>query len=218
MKRVLLSIALILVAGLFVLYGQFPSSFGAKAGISITDQSYQLTPIDYELETEAIAGPTFSVFMEAFRATHFSLQADLSYFLKGSKTSTQSVTVDHSNNDQIIVNEGEMTRSTFKYISLAPMARYRLGKGSFQAYFLLGPRVDILLKYESDSEYPLEDQQRVIPGLTLGAGLEYSLNQLGIFTELQFQGDIMPVTGQDPLLVNNHLLSLTLGLRWLVSD
>ena len=46
---------------------------------------------------------------------------------------------------------------------------------------LLGPRVDILLKYETDSEYPLDEQNSVIPGLTIGAGLEYGLANLGVF-------------------------------------
>lgn len=211
-------IVVLMWTGLLVLYGQFPSSFGIKAGISVADQSYQIRPIDYKLETEAIIGPTLSLFMEAFRGDHFSLQMDLSYFLKGSKTSTESLTVDHLHNDQIIVNEGELSTSRFSYLSVAPMARYRLGKGSAQPYVLLGPRMDILLKYETDSAFPLEDQNSIIPGLTLGAGLEYKLNRLGVFTELQFQGDIIPVTGKDPLLINNHLLSLTLGLRWLAAD
>jgi hypothetical protein len=218
MKRSLVTIAMILLAGMIGLFGQFSYSLGAKAGISLADQSYRFTPIDYKLETEALIGPTFSLFMEAFRGDHFSLQLDLSYYLKGSKTSTQSVTVDHLNNDQIFVNEGEKNTSKFSYLSIAPMARYRLGTGSLQPYFLLGPRVDVLLKYQSDSEYPLENQNAVIPGMTLGTGLEYGLNNLGLFAELQYQGDIIPVTGQDPLLVNNHLLALTLGVRWLVSD
>jgi hypothetical protein len=143
---------------------------------------------------------------------------DLSYFVKGSKTSTQSVTVDHLDFDRIIVNEGETSTSTFSYFSIAPMAMYRLGQGSLQPYFLLGPRVDILLKYETDSEYPLDEQNRVIPGLTFGTGLEYKLNNLGLFAELQYQGDFFPVTGQDPLLVNNHMISFTLGVRRLVSE
>lgn len=218
MKRRLASIAWIIWAGLSVLHGQFPSSFGLKAGISAADQSYKIEPIEHKMETQAVAGPTVSLFMEAFRGNHFSMQADLSYFLKGSKTATQSVTVDHLNNDRIIVNEGEPSTSKFSYLSIAPMARYRFGRSSLQPYFLLGPRVDILLKYETDSGYPLEDQNKVIPGLTLGSGLEYGLHHMGLFAEIQFQGDIMPVTGHDPLLVNNHLLSLTLGVRWLVSD
>jgi len=218
MKRNLVTIAMIVWAGLLALYGQFPSSFGAKAGISVANQTYKLTPIDYELETEPVVGPTFSLFVEAFRGNHFSFQTDLSYFVKGSKSNTQSITVDHMNNDQIIVNEGDMSTSTFRYLSIAPMARYRMGQGSMQPYFLLGPRVDILLKYKSDSEYPLDDQNQIIPGLTIGAGLEYKLQRMGLFAELQYQGDLIPVTGQDPLLINNHLISFTLGVRKLVSE
>ncbi len=218
MKRSLVTIAFIMWAGLLVLYSQFPSSFGAKAGISLANQTYTFTAIDYTLETEPVVGPTLSLFAEAFRGAHFSLQVDLSYFVKGSKTSTQSVTVDHLDFDRIIVNEGETSTSTFSYFSIAPMARYRLGQGSLQPYFLLGPRVDILLIYETDSEYPLDEQNSVIPGLTFGTGLEYRLNNLGLFAELQYQGDFIPVTGHDPLLVNNHMISFTLGLRWLVSD
>jgi len=218
MKRSLLTIALIMWAGILAIYGQFPSSFGAKAGISLANQTYKYTPIDYTMETEPVVGPALSLFVEAFKRAHFSLQVDLSYLVKGSKTSTESITVDHLNNDRIIVNEGEQSTSTFKYLSIAPMARYRLGQGSLQPYFLLGPRVDILLKYETDSEYPLDEQNSVIPGLSFGTGLEYRLNNLGLFAELQYQGDFFPVTGQDPLLVNNHMISFTLGLRWLVSD
>ena len=218
MKRSLVCIAMIIWAGLLAIYGQFPSSFGVKAGVSVANQTYLFTPIDYELETEGVVGPAFSLFLEAFKGNHFSFQLDLSYALKGSKTNTQSVTVDHLNNDQIIVNEGEESTSTFTYFSMTPMARYRLGQGSLHPYFLLGLRVDFLLKYETDSEYPLDDQNSVIPGLTFGTGLEYQLGKMGLFTELQYQGDIFPVSGQDPLLINNHMLSLTLGIRWFGSD
>jgi len=218
MKRNLVTIAMIMCAGLLALYGQFPSSFGAKAGISVADQSYVFTAIDFEMETEPVVGPVFSLFLEAFKGDHFSFQLDLSYLLKGSKTSTQSITVDHNNHDQIIVNKGEQSTSTFSYFSIASMVRYRLGQGKVHPYFLLGPRVDFLLKYKTDSEYPLDDQNSVIPGLTLGTGLEYQLEKLFLFTELQYQGDFIPVTGQDPLLINNHLLSITLGIRWIVSE
>lgn len=218
MKRSLVTITLIMSAGLLALSGQFPSSFGAKAGISLANQSYQFTALDYEMETEALVGPVFSLFLEAFKGKQFSFQLDLSYAQKGSKTSTQSITVDHMSYDQIIVNEGEQSTSTFSYFSLMPMLRYRLGKGPLYPYFLLGPRVDFLLKYKTDSEYPLDDQNKVIPGLTFGTGLEYQLEKLLVFTELQYQGDFIPVTGQDPLLVNNHMLSLTLGIRWIGSD
>lgn len=218
MKRRLLIIASILLAAINAVYSQFPASAGVKAGISVANQSYKFTPIDYTMETEPVWGPAVSIFMEAFRGEHFSFQTDLSYALKGSSTSVESITVNHLDNDRVSITEGESTTSTFNYLSLSPLARYRPGQGSMQAYFLLGPRMDILLKYNSDSVYPLEEQNEIILGLTLGAGLEYSVQKMGLFTELQYQGDFYPVTGIDPLLVNNHMISLTLGIRYFVSD
>ena len=217
MRGRLLCIALILT-GLQVLYGQANYSLGIKAGVAVSNQSYKLTPIDYTLDTEPVWGPAVSLFVEAFRGNHFSFQTDLSYLVKGSSSNVESVTVNHMDNDQVTVNEGEQSTSKFKYLSIAPMARYRTGQGPLHPYFLLGPRLDMLLDYSTDSEYPLDDQNGSIAGLTIGAGLEFRLNNLGVSTELQYQGDFMPVTGQDPLLVNNHLLSLTFGIRWLASD
>ena len=218
MRKSLLIITIILMAASPALYSQLNASFGVKGGISLANQSYRFTPIEYKMETEALVGPTLSLFVEAFRATHFSLQVDLSYAQKGSSTRIQSVTVNHLDNDRITVSEGELTRSTFKYISVAPMARYRFGQASMIPYVLLGPRLDMLLIYNSDSEYPLDSQNGSIVGLTCGAGLEYMLERMGLFAELQYQQDLSPVTNKEPLLINNNMISLTLGIRWLVSE
>jgi hypothetical protein len=200
------------------IFGQGFASLGLKAGVSIANQSYRISPIDYALETDPVVGPALSIFVEAFRGDHFSFQADISYAVKGSKSATQSLTVNHLDNDRIIVNEGAVATSTFSYLSLEPMARFRVGQGSLVPYFLLGPRVDILLKYQSGSEYPLVDQNSIILGLTCGAGLEFKLQRLGLFTELKYLPDIGPVTSKEPLLINNNMLSLTLGIRRIGSE
>jgi hypothetical protein len=98
------------------------------------------------------------------------------------------------------------------------MARYRLGQGSLAPYFLLGPRVDILLKYQTESATPLAEQNSVIVGLSCGAGLEFRLQRMGIFTELHYLPDLSSVTGVDPLKVKNNMISLTLGVSYLSSD
>lgn len=218
MRRSITIIALILWAGPLALFGQGFASVGLKAGISLANQTYRITPIDYRLDTEPIAGPAISLFIEAFRGDHFSFQADISYAVKGSKSAVQSITVNHLDFDQIIVNEGAMATSTYRYLSLEPMARYRIGQGSLHPYFLLGPRLDILLKYTSESEYPLDEQNSIILGLTSGVGLEYNLKRLALFTELKYLPDISPVANQEPLLINNNMLSLTLGVRWNASE
>ncbi len=215
MKRVIPVIIIFLLSATMTVEGQFISSVGLKAGISLANQSHQITPIDYTLETDPVIGPAAGIFLEAFRGKRFSFQTDIAFVTKGSKTTTQSVTVNHLDNDNIVVNEGDLKVSNFYYLSVSPMARYRIDLERITPYAMLGPRVDFLLKYKTDSDYPLEEQNKVIPGLTGGLGAEFNLNALGIFIEFQYQTDAMPVTGKDPLLINNNIFLFTLGIRYL---
>ena len=218
MKGRLLIIALLLSASFTGLSGQFPAAMGAKGGLALANQSYKLSAIDHKLETQAIGGAVFTLFAEAFRGPRLSFQFDLGYAGKGSSTTTHSVTVDHLEGDRIRINEGDPVRSRFHYLTLLPQARYRFGLSGLTPYLLLGPRVDFLLDYSSESEYPLESQNHTVLGLSLGAGLEYPLQKTGLFAEVQYQPDLSPVSDQDALLINNNILSLTLGIRWISSE
>ena len=215
MKRVLPVIVFVILSASLAVDGQIMGSVGLKAGFSLANQDYKITPIDYALETDPVIGPAAGIFLEAFRGRHFSFQTDFAFVTKGSKTTTQSVTVNHLDNDNIVLNEGDLKVSKFYYLCLSPMARYRIDLERITPYAMLGLRVDFLLKYKTDSDYPLEEQQKVIPGLTGGVGVEYNLNGLGIFIEFQYQTDAMPVTGKDPLLINNNIFLFTLGIRYL---
>jgi len=218
MRRNLPIILLLLCAWMPLLQGQVAYTFGVKGGISLANQRYRITPIDYTLDTDPVPGPAVSFFLEPFRGAHFSFQLDLSYACKGSTTTVQGVSVNHLDQDRITVIEGEPARSRFRYLSLSPGVRYRLGQGSLVPYILAGPRLDLLLDYSSDSDYPLEKQRTVVFGLSFGAGVEYSLQKTGLFGELQYQPDISPVTNEEPLLIRNRMISLMLGIRWMIAD
>ena len=218
MKRGCFSIALWFIAASLTLWGQVPAGFGLKGGISLANMSYRITPIDYELDTEPLFGPVATLFVEAFKGAHFSFQFDVGYVVKGSSTTTESVTVNHLDNDRITVHEGAESTSRFSYITLVPMARYRFDLERISPYLLLGPRIDFQLRYDTDSPYPLDLEHGTLLGLTVGAGLEYRLNDLGIFTEVQYLPDLSPVSNKEPLLINHNMLSLALGIRWIVSE
>ncbi len=218
MKQPYAVILMLSLMGTLEVEGQLIGSVGGKAGISLANQNHQITPIGYTLETDYILGPGIAFFLEAFRGRQFSFQSDLAFVTKGSKTTTHSVTVNHLENDRIIANKGESRASRFYYLSFSPMARYRIDLDRITPYVLLGLRVDFLVKYDTESDYPLEEQNAVIPGLTGGLGLEYKLNETGIFLELQYQSDALPVTGRDPLLINNNIFLVTIGMRYRLSD
>lgn len=213
-----IAIAFLIAGGSTLVYGQVPTSFGLKGGIGLANQSYRITPIDYEIETSAVPGPALTLFVETFKGKHFSFQLDFGYVVKGSSTTTQSVSVNHLDNDGITVNEGAASASKFNYLTIVPLARYRFDLERITPYFLLGPRIDMLLKYTTESKYPLPEQKGTIFGLSLGAGLEYPLQNIGLFLELQYLPDLSPVSNEEPLLINNNMLSLTLGVRWIASE
>jgi len=208
------AIGLICILGSQLANAQFISSFGVKGGVALSNQSYRISPIDYTLDTDPILSPSLVFFAEAFQGDHFTLQTDFAFACRGSSTTTESITVDHQNSNQPIVNEGDKVTSRHRYLAISPMLRARTNKGGIDAYALLGPRLDFLLYYSTDSDYPLEEQNNVILGLTMGVGVSFPMKQNLLFTEIQFQPDLSPVTNQEPLLVNNNSLVLTLGIRF----
>jgi len=214
MNRIAIIIFIPVLAGSITAHGQVMESMGLKAGLSLANQSHQFTSIDYTLDTEFIVGPSVALFFEAFRTEHLSFQLELAYVAKGSKTTIQSVTVNHLENDLLTVNQGDLNVSRFSYLVCSPMVRYRFERERTIPYLLLGPRLDYLLTYKTDSEYPLEEQNSFILGLHGGAGVEFRIGGLGIFGEVQYQPDLSPVTNQEPILLNNDVLLFNLGIRY----
>lgn len=214
MKRIQVVLLLLILSGTMLLRGQFIDGYGVKAGLSIANQSFRFTPINAELPTDVLIGPQALVFVEMFKGKRFSFQLDLGVTFKGCKTSAQSITVNHLDNDRIVVNEGPLHTSAFQYFTLSPMVRIHRDYGKTTVYTLLGPRLDVLLNYASDSPYPLEEQWDKILGLTGAFGIEYPLKKIILFAELQYQTDLSPVNNVEPLLVYNEALLVSLGVKW----
>jgi len=217
MSRLIYPIWILLIVFAPVVKGQTPASYGLKAGLMVANQSWKYTNLDYTLYTEPDGGLAAAFFVEAFKGEHFSFQLEVAYLEKGSTTTTESITINHLENNRLMVNEGDVKTSDFSYISIATLARYRFDLEHLVPYFLLGPRLDFLVNYGTDSDYPLEAQNGTILGLTFGTGLEYRFKQFHLFAEIQFQPDLSPVTNEDPLLINNNALSFTIGFRRIVS-
>jgi len=215
MKR---SVLIIIIAGLFgttMTHAQALRSYGVKGGLTMANQRYEFTTFDYRMETKPVFRPAIGLFAELFHHEYLSVQADLIYAGKGSKTSTTSITVNHLDNDNVTVNEGPVTSSSYHYASFSPMIRYRNEDIFPVLYVMLGPRFEKLIAYNTQSDYPLDDQNTTMFGLTGSFGAEFSLGELDAFVELQYQPDMTPVTDELPLLVRNSIVMLTVGVRFM---
>lgn len=213
MRKLIIHILSLLIFGTPCIHGQLIDSYGLKGGVSFTNQSIRFTPIDYRMESDPIAGPSIILFIEGFKRQYQSIRLDLGYINKGFSSVVQSITVNHQVNDRLEVNEGDRYQSDFHYLSFSPLGRFFIEKDLISIYGILGPRLDILLKYITDSDYPLEDQNRLILGIDFGAGLEFELNKISLLTEIRYQPDITKVENREPMLIKNNGIIFLLGIK-----
>jgi hypothetical protein len=215
LRTVLISLSLL--TGALGLKAQTQMSMGLKAGLSLSNQKvvFTLPGGDYQTETGSITGPTASFFLEFSRGERWGIRLDAGYTPMGSSTTTESVTVYHLENNRVVENKGELKRSTFHYLFLSPTLRYRLLHGRLSPYLLAGPRIDFLLGYNNGSGYLLDDQNKLIPGVSAGGGVEFTPGRLGLFLEGLYLAGALPVTGTDPIHIRNCGGLLTIGLRYI---
>jgi hypothetical protein len=214
MKRRWVLCALILLAGFQMANAQFIADKGLRAGVALSNQSYRFTSIEYLMDTDPILSPFVAVYAETFKGNDFSMRTDLAFACRGSATTTQSISVNHLDGDRISVSEGAKVTSRHRYLSLAPMLRARTENGAWIPYALIGPRLDMLLYYSSQSDYPLEEQNRFVLGLSMGVGIEFSLSRRALLIEIQYQPDLSPLVNTAPLHINNNSLVFTAGLSF----
>jgi len=209
-------ISLSLLSAVLAMQAQSPMSVGVKAGISISNQKvvFTLPEGDYRMETGSIAGPAASFFVELARGERWGIRLDAGYIPMGSSTTTESITVYHLENNRIVENKGDLTRSIFHYLSLSPAVKYRPLPGRLSPYLLAGPRFDVLLDYNNGTDYPLDDQNKLIPGVSAGGGVEFMPGRLGLFLEGLYLVGALPVTRTDPIHIRNRGGFLTIGLHF----
>ncbi len=211
-----LSGVVVMLTGAVGLQAQPQMSLGVKAGLSLTNQRvvFTLPNGNYRMETGSIAGTAASFVLEFTRGGRWDIRLDAGYLPMGSSTTTGSITVYHLENNRIVENKGDLTRSSFHYLSLSPELKYRPLPGRLSPYLLAGPRIDVLLGYNNGTGYQLEDQNKLIPGVSAGGGVEFTPGRFGLFLEgLYLAG--LPVTGTDPVHISNRGCLFTIGLRYI---
>ncbi|MEZ5070281.1 MAG: hypothetical protein R2751_04745 [Bacteroidales bacterium] len=193
------------------LSGQEPFRVSLSAGLGWAGQTHELTPIDYRLETRMVGTPVLSLAGTGSLSPRLSYRLALSYAAKGSSTDVLWVRVNHENGDRIEVETGEDRASRFHYLSLAPTLQVPLLAGPLRPYVWAGPRIDVLLAYRTESEDPLEEQNKVLAGVDAGCGVRLERAGWTPFVECGTHWDAVPVWGQDPLRIRNRMVAISFG-------
>jgi hypothetical protein len=189
MKKLLLfSFATFLFANL--LFAQ--TSVGVTGGVVLSkeDWSFKDPRIDFAAPNDFKTGLVFGTNVEFLRKQYFSIVADASYVQKGYQEDVEIATEPEP--------EGNGNYKTIKYnydfITIAPLAKFRLPVKHFAPFVFAGPRMDIFLT-DKRSDYVRLDpqyQNQIVFGMTYGLGLEYNFEKFRLQLRAANQFDFMP--------------------------
>ena len=196
------------------LNAQMIKNISIKSGISIVNQTHQLKGIDFTIDTDNKIGIYEAFACELFHHKYFSLLADISYTGKGSKTNFLSVTVNHLDNDNLIINEGKYQVTKYNYLSFSPLLRTRYESGKVTPYFIIGPRIDFQISYKTDFDYKIEGQNKLLPGFNYGLGAEINMANLGLIVEFQHNIDLSDVYNEKGVKVRNKTFIALFGIKY----
>ncbi len=213
MRKPDILLLMIFTIGLLNLNAQTIKSIGIRSGSSITNQNHKLSGIDFTIDTDNKIGIYEAFSIELFNHKYFSLVTDFFYIGKGSKTNFLSVTVDHLNNNNLIINEGESLVTKYNYLSFTPLLRTRFESEKITPYFIIGPRIDFQTSYKTDSDYKIEGQNKVLYGFNYGLGAEINISNLGFIAELQHNIDFSYVYNNLGVELRNKTFIAFLGIK-----
>ncbi len=186
-----------------------PMKCGVKAGITISDQKYDYsgTELDLDVEPNSRKGLTLGIFFEKDLVKAFSLRAGADYIQKGSEIS--ALVVDTGGN---VLGTREL-QDRISYVSVSVMGKANVPLGKLSTYALFGPRLDF--KVSSDSEFGTaidSDLNTTVFGLTFGVGQQFPVQGMGtLLLEVTYHHDLGDAYEGHGLTVQNKALAVMAG-------
>lgn len=169
------------------------TSIGFRGGYSSSSYSYRFRPGSPAIQTDGIAGSTYSLIIEQFLEKNFGAQIEIQYLQLGY---TQTDTLDRTN------------QTTFDFIKVPFMANFYFGnKGRF--HIKLGTHFGYMLRAEDPiREYesrgllptyggPEDNPRRLLYGLSGGVGLSKLFGKSTLAGEVRFSYDFNRPESQD---------------------
>jgi len=200
----------------FISKAQFLNSFGINSGISFTNQHVELYQIDYKLETKTKIGFYTEVFLERTINEKFAFSVNFGYQQKGSCSDFYGYAINHIENNEVEILKGDDYKFFIDYFSFYPLIIYKLNFQHFDLLPFIGPRIDILSCYSTDSQFGKPDCNKLIAGLTAGAELQYTLSRFAIGVECKEMIDFTNAVNANGLKIRNNAFNVGLKLKFFI--
>jgi hypothetical protein len=208
---------LILVISILYCNGQVIESIGVKGGISISNQTYDYRSLGFTYKYDYKVGLYSALTAELFKGKYLSLSTDIGFVQKGMQQEVEEITAEFPEG----TGEYIIWETTIGYISLSPMLKGFYDFNRFTTYALIGPRIDYRIKYESNfSSHIINETNKLIWGITYGAGAEYKIKKFGIILEFLGHPDFTAIMdkktsdGYSGLKITGNSYIITTGIKY----
>jgi len=192
-------------------------SIGLSSGLAIANQKHEITDMDYTIETSSIMGNVTKLVYNMKLNDDLNFVSKIGYIRKGSKTEFESLTVNHLQNDDIIVNTGDLKSSTYDYLSFDAGVQYILLATNQQIYAVGMIRIDKLLNYDTESDYEIVSDNEYLLGIDPAIGIKHSLAKIDLFAEFQYLFDVIPVMDSKGIKLKNRASVISFGCLYNLS-
>jgi len=192
----------------YIIEAQVLKSMAVKMGVSRANQNWDV--IDPKRRTEDLYGGFCAAELEFLRGKTFRFSSEFSYCQKGYQALIPNTNANQPD------GTGAYRRLKFKidYMSFCPQLTARHQGNRLSPYIGFGPRIDYLFSYRVDGVKTSTTHIRSTAfGFNLFAGLEYQLNDVGLFIEGKYMHDLTYV-----FEAKNRAYILSLGVRINLSD
>lgn len=189
-----------------------PAKYGVKAGITLSDQTYDYSEAEVKLDVEPgnRTGLALGFFVEKPLLKAFSVRGAAEYVQKGSELSAL-----------VVDGEGAVTgtqklKDRVTYISLGALGKVNVPIGKMLPYVLFGPRLDFKASHDTEFASVLSDDLKsTVVGLTFGIGQQFPVQSLGsLFIEAQYLHDLSNAYDKNGITVKNKCLTVMAGLTF----
>ena len=216
MKIKLIILLMLISTGLS--YSQIIKGIGIKSGFTLSNQYWEDTKFSYDYNFVTTPGYYEAITIDFISKEYWELSADLGIYQSGSKSEISPFS-------GFTYETLKDFNFKFGFITLSPVAKFKIPINSFTPYLLVAPRFDY---YNADVSNKFANSfqstiRKPIWGFTVGEGVAYKIKNFSLFAEYQFFYSFNylmdePATypnyyvTRDKVKTNTHVISL--GLKY----
>ncbi len=207
-------IILLAFAFLFVLCkteAQVIKSYGVKIALTSAAQEWNVAQVG-KMDVKKRNGINFAAYTEWLDIPFFSVVTQLEYAQRGMIYEG----IETSDSGPQIIRRVNVNNRV-DYFSIPVVGKFTFPIGKFSPFITCGPRIDILLGYQSDAHFSqFYDKFNISNvGATISIGSEvHDLMQLDLSLEARYNFDFADSYSIDPFTIRNNSLDIWFGVSF----